>query len=237
MLPLLANTSPRNSSQRQKTPRNHNLEQQAQTMFDSFTQSDNGLGYCELKDIAVINPRRVLRKGDIARCIEMSSLSTSGSFPSNWEFKQYEGGMKFMNGDTIMARITPCLENGKVAYINFLNENEVAFGSTEYIIISAKDGFPPELFYFLTRNKDFVDYATKNMNGSSGRQRVSAETIEHYVLPVLTEEQKTQLSKMTIGAMAVICRNCIENISLRASRDAILPGLMSGELKINDLNC
>ena len=129
---------------------------------------------------AYLNPKRALAKKQIARSIDMSQLSTSGAFPSGWEMKPFNGGMRFANGDTLLARITPCLENGKTAFIDFLDDGEVAFGSTEYIVLAPKNDTPPEMLYCLARYPAFVDYAVKNMNGSSGRQRVSAETIGQY---------------------------------------------------------
>ena len=107
---------------------NHNLEQQAQVLFERLLCSGNG--ETTLDSIALINPPRSLKKGCLARCIDMAQLSTSQSFPQLGTIKPYSGGMKFKNGDTIFARITPCLENGKTAYIDFLKEDEVAFGST-----------------------------------------------------------------------------------------------------------
>ena len=115
---------------------NDNLEQQGQALFEEYVMNPNMPRTQLLSDYALINPTRTIAKGRAARCIDMSSLPTKGTFPSDWTFKEYNGGMKFQNGDTIMARITPCLENGKTAYINFLDENEVAFGSTEYIVLS-----------------------------------------------------------------------------------------------------
>ena len=167
----------------------------------------------------------------------MAQLPTSGSFPAGWDMKEYNGGMKFQNGDTLMARITPCLENGKVAYINFLEENEVAFGSTEYIVIASRGAIVPEVFYFLTRYNDFVDFAVKNMNGSSGRQRVSAETIGTYKLPVISPEDMVILETIAKEALNKIKYNSLENIRLSEIRDTLLPKLMSGELKINEIDC
>ena len=83
-----------------------------------------------------------MKKGAVATYIEMSNLPTNGPFPLGWEEKTYGGGAKFQNGDTLFARITPCLENGKTAHVNFLEDGEVAFGSTEYIVLSAKEGYP-----------------------------------------------------------------------------------------------
>ena len=215
---------------------NHNLEQQAQIVFDRIFNSDL-TNNCLLSSIVDINPKRMLRKNEVARCIDMTYLNTAGSFPSGWEFKPYSGGMKFINGDTLMARITPCLENGKVAYINFLDKEETAFGSTEYIVFHAKEGYPNEMFYFLTRNKAFIEFATKNMNGSSGRQRVSGETIGNYIIPVLSEDDISELKAVSESTMKEILKNNLESRVLSEMRNAILPKLMSGELKINDLTC
>ena len=216
---------------------NHNLEEQIQERFDSMIISDNGLGYCQIADYVDVNPKRSLRKNEPARCVDMSYLSTTGPFPSGWETKGYNGGMKFFNGDTIMARITPCLENGKVAYVNFLDDGEIAFGSTEFIVLHAKEGVAPVFTYFLARNKNFVDYATKNMNGSSGRQRVSGDTIGKYMIHVIDSDSLNEFSGFATPAMDVIRNNSFESRSLAATRDALLPLLLSGELSISQMNC
>jgi type I restriction enzyme S subunit len=215
---------------------NDNLEQQVQIMFDQHLVNNTATEFCRLSDIANINPKRTLSKNTKARYIEMSDLPTKGSFPSGWKYKEFIGGMKFTNCDTIMARITPCLENGKVAYINFLDKGEVAFGSTEYIVISTKGLYSPEWFYFLTRNKTFVDYSIKHMNGSSGRQRVSGESIGDFQLPLFSKDSLKPIFSMAESALKIITRNSLENIELSAIRDSLLPKLMSGELKVNDLN-
>ena len=216
---------------------NDNLEQQAQAAFNNIIAHYSECETINLSEIAVLNPKRAITKGTLARSIEMAQLPTSGSFPAGWDMKEYNGGMKFQNGDTLMARITPCLENGKVAYINFLEENEVAFGSTEYIVIASKGAIAPEVFYFLTRHNDFVDFAVKNMNGSSGRQRVSAETIGTYKLPVISPEDQVILETIAKEALNKIKYNSLENIRLSEIRDTLLPKLMSGQLKINEIDC
>ena len=185
-----------------------------------------------LSEIADINPIRTLKKGQNAMYLDMKNMPTSGSFPIRWEKKDYTGGMKFKNQDTIMARITPCLENGKVAYINFLNDNEIAFGSTEYIVMTTKDGFMPELLYFLCRDKAFKDYATVNMNGSSGRQRVSGDVIGNYKIVIPPKNIMEPLSNYYKNVMDVIRKNGFENLHLSQLRDTLLPRLMSGEIEI-----
>ena len=100
---------------------NENLQQQVFALFDQL-MLESGDSKCLVSDVAYLNPKRQLSKNQVARCIDMSQLSTSGAFPSGWDMKPFNGGMRFINGDTLLARITPCLENGKTAYIDFLDK-------------------------------------------------------------------------------------------------------------------
>jgi len=160
---------------------NDNLEATAQAYFDSlfFDESEPN---CTLADIALVNPVRPLAKDVEARYFEMATLPTNGCIPTGDFIKPYNGGVRFINGDTLIARITPCLENGKAAYINILEDNEVAFGSTEYIVFASKGNMPSSFYYFLIRNAKFVTFALQFMNGSSGRQRVSGEELASFPL-------------------------------------------------------
>lgn len=211
---------------------NDNLQQQAFSVFDNLIANAENNDYT-VSDYAFLNPKRTLAKNQVARSIDMSQLSTSGAFPSGWEMKPFNGGMRFTNGDTLLARITPCLENGKTAFIDFLDDGEVAFGSTEYIVLAPKNDTPPEMLYCLARYPAFVDYAVKNMNGSSGRQRVSAETVEQYRLP-LFDKHSLVLFKEVVSPMFLKMRyNSLENMRLAELRDALLPKLMSGEIDVS----
>ena len=162
----------------------------------------------------------------------MSNLPTKSSFPTNWEERDFSGGMKFKNGDTVLARITPCLENGKTAYINFMKEDEIGFGSTEYIVLSAKDNYPNEMLYFLARTDDFRNYAIKNMTGTSGRQRVSGDMIGKYKMFIPPKEIITKYALFFKSCMSVIRQNSFESRTLATTRDALLPKLMSGEIEV-----
>ena len=211
---------------------NDNLQQQAFSVFDNLIANAENNDYT-VSDYAFLNPKRTLAKNQVARSIDMSQLSTSGAFPSGWETKPFNGGMRFTNGDTLLARITPCLENGKTAFIDFLDDGEVAFGSTEYIVLAPKNDTPPEMLYCLARYPAFVDYAVKNMNGSSGRQRVSAETVGQYRLP-LFDKHSLVLFKEVVSPMFLKMRyNSLENMRLAELRDALLPKLMSGEIDVS----
>ena len=211
---------------------NDNLQQQAFSVFDNLIANAEN-NDCTVSDYAFLNPKRTLAKNQVSRSIDMSQLSTSGAFPSGWEMKPFNGGMRFTNGDTLLARITPCLENGKTAFIDFLDDGEVAFGSTEYIVLAPKNDTPPEMLYCLARYPAFVDYAVKNMNGSSGRQRVSAETVGQYRLP-LFDKHSLVLFKEVVSPMFLKMRyNSLENMRLAELRDALLPKLMSSEINVS----
>lgn len=211
---------------------NDNLQQQAFSVFDNLIANAENNDYT-VSDYAFLNPKRTLAKNQVARSIDMSQLSTSGAFPSGWEMKPFNGGMRFTNGDTLLARITPCLENGKTAFIDFLDDGEVAFGSTEYIVLAPKNDTPPEMLYCLARYPAFVDYAVKNMNGSSGRQRVSGGAVGQYRLP-LFDKHSLVLFKEVVSPMFLKMRyNSLENMRLAELRDALLPKLMSGEIDVS----
>ena len=214
---------------------NDNLQQQAFALFDQL-MLESGDSKCLVSEVAYLNPKRQLSKNQVARCIDMSQLSTSGAFPSGWDMKPFNGGMRFINGDTLLARITPCLENGKTAYIDFLDEKEVAFGSTEYIVLAPREGVPPEYLYCLARYPAFVDYAVKNMNGSSGRQRVSADTIGKFVMNHPSKDALRNFGDIAAALFMKMRYNSFENLRLASFRDAILPRLMSGELDVSALD-
>ena len=147
----------------------------------------------KLKDIIKLNPKESIKKGSIVKKISMDMLEPFTKNISGYEETQFTSGTKFRNGDTLLARITPCLENGKTAYVDILNGDEVAFGSTEYIILRKREGISDkEYIYYLSISPEFRDKAIKSMNGSSGRQRVQKDVLEESTikLPSLQEQKK-----------------------------------------------
>ena len=146
----------------------------------------------KLVDFIEFNPTISLKKGTMARKITMDQLTPHSRDIYSWGYEPYSGGAKFQNGDTIMARITPCLENGKHAYISLLDEGETAYGSTEYIVMRSKPGISDNRFvYYLSHYPDFKNAAIKSMVGSSGRQRAQVDVLKNleFYLPGL-EQQK-----------------------------------------------
>ena len=147
----------------------------------------------KLGEIIELNPRESIKKGNIARKIAMDDLGEFKRDIESYSYSEYKGGTKFRNYDTLMARITPCLENGKTSFVNILEENEVAFGSTEYFVFRAKqDIINPYYLYYLVTTDKFREVAIKSMSGTSGRQRVQKDQILDFSvdLPSLEDQEK-----------------------------------------------
>lgn len=147
-----------------------------------------------LSEFLEFNPKRTIKKNEVARKITMDLLIPHSKQIYSFKYEPYTGGAKFTNGDTIMARITPCLENGKHAYVSCLNEGEIAYGSTEYIVLCGKNGVSDnEFVYYLSHTPQFVNTAIKSMVGSSGRQRAQVPVLENLIMPVpvnLSDQRK-----------------------------------------------
>ncbi len=151
----------------------------------------------KLKDYIEINPKESIAKGTIAKKIAMDKLQPFCRDIPEYEFAEFTGGTKFRNGDTIMARITPCLENGKTSMVNVLNENEVGFGSTEYIVFRAKEGLTvPDYVYYLICSSFVREPAIKSMVGSSGRQRVQTDVLMNLEIEFPNIEEQTKISNV-----------------------------------------
>lgn len=147
----------------------------------------------KMSEMIEINPKEKLSKGTYAKKISMDKLQPFCRDVPEFEIAEFIGGTKFRNGDTIMARITPCLENGKTAMVNILKSEEVGFGSTEFIVFRAKEGYTdPDFVYYLIKSPIVREPAIKSMVGSSGRQRVQTEVLQNLVIsfPSLPEQRK-----------------------------------------------
>ncbi len=126
------------------------------------------------------NPPESIRKGKIAKKIPMGNLSEFHRKIDGYEIASYSSGPKFRNGDTLVAKITPCLENGKTAFVDILDENEVAFGSSEFIVLRATEHTFPLFIYYFARSPLFRERAISCMEGTSGRKRVNENTLKNF---------------------------------------------------------
>lgn len=213
---------------------NQTLEQMAATLFRQWfvEEADDDL---PLTDFIDINPRLSLKKGEEAPYLEMKNVHTNSANPIDWYNRAFKSGTRFQNGDTLMARITPCLENGKTCYVQFMKEQEIGWGSTEFLVFRTKNPFPNFCSYLLANNSDFRDFAVKTMTGSSGRQRIQTDSLKQYKLgkPSL-ENLKAMQEQMPVFA-AKIAHNFHQIRTLENLRDTLLPKFMNGTIRMVDV--
>jgi type I restriction enzyme S subunit len=189
----------------------------------------------ELEQAIEINPPRVLRKGQRAPYLDMASMPTRGHVPLRVVERPYTSGTRFMNGDTLLARITPSLENGKTAFVDFLAPNEVGWGSTEFIVLRPKPPLPAEFGYCLARDPDFREFAIQSMTGTSGRQRVQPEALARYLLVVPSDDVAKAFGALVEPWFRKGSRSERESRTLAALRDALLPKLIRGEIRVKEV--
>ncbi len=173
----------------------------------------------KLSDFIHFNPTLSLKKGTIAKKITMDQLIPYSREIYSWVNEPYSGGAKFQNGDTIMARITPCLENGKHAYVSILDNNEIAYGSTEYFVMRGIEGVSDNLFvYYLTHYPEFKNAAIKSMVGSSGRQRAQLDILKNleYELPDLDEQIQIATLLSSIDDKIALNKRINDNLEQQA---------------------
>ena len=193
-----------------------------------------GWGPVPLPQLIEVNPPRSLSKGQVAPYLDMANMPTQGHSPDAVIERAFGSGMRFTNGDTLVARITPCLENGKTAFVDFLEESQIGWGSTEYIVLRPKPPLPPEYGYCLARSVEFRDFAIQSMTGSSGRQRVPAESLSHFATaspPAYLAELFGIRVKPLFARVQTATK---DSRTLAALRDTLLPKLISGELRVQD---
>ncbi|WP_339769951.1 restriction endonuclease subunit S [uncultured Paraglaciecola sp.] len=179
-----------------------------------------------------INPRVSLPKGTLAKFADMKALPTSGYGIMDVIEKNYTGGAKFQQGDVLLARITPCLQNGKTGIVDFMDEdNEIGFGSTEFIVMRRKGGLGTPFISCLARDENFRNHCMQSMVGSSGRQRVQNACFSAYFLALPTTENVLNTFQTIVAPMFTrMTINNEETKSLANLRDLLLPKLISGEI-------
>lgn len=188
---------------------------------------------CTLEEAIEFNPKTTLSKKRLKQSIPVAALSTNSMVLDTHEFTETESnsGSKFQNGDTLLARITPCLENGKIGYVTGIDSEEGAVGSTEFIVMRGKD-INQYMVYLFARTHSFRQYAINTMTGSDGRQRAQVDKLKTYpyILP----------PKEIINIFGEIAKEYFDAIEIRhrqaeiagEARDRLLPKLMSGELEV-----
>jgi len=155
---------------------------------------------------------------------------------SDVEHRAKASGARFQNGDTLFARITPCLENGKTGFVQFLpTDDAVACGSTEFIVLRSKT-LCPEYVYLMARSDPFRDNAIKSMSGATGRQRVQEECFTQFLLAQPLDAILDHFQMIARPQFELIFSLNRRNMVLRRTRDLLLPRLISGEVDVSELD-
>ncbi len=217
---------------------NHGLPQPLADLFpDRLVNSEigeipEGWNSAIPSDLIDLNPKRTLSKNQVAPYLEMANMPTKGHVPKKWYNRPFGSGTRFTNGDTLLARITPCLENGKTAFVNFLPSGSVGWGSTEYIVMRPKFSIPNEYAYCLARNSDFREFAIHNMTGTSGRQRVPAKALAYFPLVIPPKNVTDAFGFLIRPIFSKASRNAHQSRTLATLRDTLLPKLITGEIRL-----
>ena len=179
-----------------------------------------------------INPSTKVPKEGLKPFLAMNCLSDGSMLIDAPGERDGNSGSKFRNGDTLFARITPCLENGKTGFVQFLpSDDAVAFGSTEFIVLRSRT-LTPEFVYLLARSDAFRDNAIKSMSGASGRQRVREACFDTFLLANPDRATLATFAAVTRPMFQLIQSLALKNSNLRKTRDLLLPKLISGQLDV-----
>ncbi len=186
-------------------------------------------------DVLLINPRIKLDKGVSHPFINMGDLSEKGMSCRPSEYRSGGSGSKFVVGDTLFSRITPCLQNGKTGLVQTLGDSEVGRGSTEFIVLRGRL-VGSAYTYCLARNDHFRAYAEASMSGASGRQRVRNECFDSYMIAVPPRELAQQFEQASQPMFAQIRILTDETLTLVRLRDRLLPKLVTGQIDVSGLD-
>ncbi|MCX7038019.1 MAG: restriction endonuclease subunit S, partial [Spirochaetes bacterium] len=179
-----------------------------------------------------INPRVVVPRDGEKPFVPMGCLSSDSMLIADIKSREGNSGAKFQNGDTLFARITPCLENGKTGFVQFLPDAQaVGFGSTEFIVLRSRT-LTPEFVYCLARSDEFRGVAIKSMSGATGRQRVQEQCFVDFQIAQPPRALLDQFSAIVAPSFRLIYKLDLQTQNLRRTRDLLLPRLLAGKVEV-----
>ena len=205
--------------------------------FSSLFNSGHVSAGTALSDLMDVNPRYSLKRESLAIKVSMQDIPSDFPVINTHAVMPVGAGSRFSNGDVLFARISPCLENGKTAIVDFLSSSEVGFGSTEFIVLSPRGEISTTWIYALARDPNFREACRQAMSGSSGRQRLSADFFSRYTIATPKEFDLAAFNKATMPLLTLMGARRDENQRLAQLRDALLPELMSGRMRVDKAGC
>lgn len=202
--------------------------------FSSLFNSGPVSAGTALSDLMDVNPRYSLKRENLAIKVSMQDIPSDSPVINTHAVMPVGAGSRFSNGDVLFARISPCLENGKTAIVDFLSSSEVGFGSTEFIVLSPRGEISTTWIYALARDPNFREACRQAMSGSSGRQRLSADFFSRYTIATPKESDLVAFNEATMPLLTLMGARRDENQRLAPLRDALLPELMSGRMRVDE---
>lgn len=211
---------------------NRLLEEQAHGIFRDLSKGDTVM--VKAKDLIEFNPTETLKRDTVSPYLDMSMLSTTRSWPAKPpKFREYKGGTHYRNGDSIMAKITPCLENGKAAFVQCFPDNTIGFGSTEFIVMRSRPYVAPAFGYLLAKSEPFKAQGVLSMHGTSGRQRANVETLMDYQLAIPSDKDTwNNIQRHITSIFDAIRVNTNRIETLKNFTDYLLPKIINGDVKL-----
>lgn len=202
---------------------------------DTLNEEGKPVGWsaCCAGELFEFNPRESVKIGTNSPYLDMAALPVVGLVSNAPKKREYKSGSKFRDGDTLFARITPCLENGKTSFVFGLGDDVIGVGSTEFIVIRSRAPLPKPVSYLLARHPEFRVHAERSMTGTSGRQRTNAEVLSRYEITTPPDDLLwNALGDLIDPIVARIMTNAHESRTLIKTRDLLLPKLMSGDTRL-----
>jgi len=197
-----------------------------------FGEIPEGWSIKPFSEVIAVNPARKIEKSAVSKKVEMADLTPWQTWIESCAFDKCKSGSRFQNGDTLLARITPCLENGKTGFVSFLNKNEIAFGSTEFIVLGPKTIQSSYFILYLAISNNLRASAIQSMTGSSGRQRVPNDFFDDFTVAVPPSDLLSEFDSLVAPMFAKITNNVEKSGYLGEIRDLLLPKLMSGKIRV-----
>lgn len=210
---------------------NETLENLAQTLFKEWFVDDTEASKLSISELIEFNPREKIDRKVECLFFDMKTLPTDSMVMAEGIYKKASSASTFRENDTLFAKITPCLENGKTAFVLDLAGEEIARGSTEFIVMRAKENGSPYFNYCLARHPHFRDFAQQSMIGTSGRQRVPVERIESYEVNV-DFSKIDSFSELVKPMFDKVKENARQINALSKTRDTLLPKLLNGSVRV-----
>lgn len=193
--------------------------------------SDNKIGWTAMSfsEAVSINPKRVLPREGNAPFLDMASLPLHGGPVSVTEQRPIStGGAKFVEGDTLFARITPCAENGKLGFVHSISGGPVAQGSTEFTVMASRTGVTiPEYVRCLAGWSHVRNTAISLMEGTSGRQRVPSWAFDEIAIELPPLDEQRRIAEVLRSSDAYIAAISDALSSARATKNAALIDALS----------